>query len=153
MNKLKFYSVFTVICYGIFLLTGILLAGGMLFIFVKDNPDNNLGVAIAKVLAIAITIISGFYVAIMTVPFILRIISIKKPHPAFPVICLPFDVFSLISHIVLMRGGIFSGNFELFGVLLSVFLTLLSVVTIVFNSLSIAKYKKPSAEEEDFEIR
>ena len=161
-KKQKILSVYSVICYAVFLFVGILISTGMMVLFMKSEANEGLGEAIVRVISFIFALAGGFYSVAATIPLILRFISIKRPTAIFPIICVPFDFISLILSVLVLRSILLTTDnpYPLTVILFSVIL-LLTISNIIVNALSISdflpknknKKKQYDYETTDYEIK
>ena len=140
MKARKSTAIFSVVCYAVFVLAGIVLFGLMLWTVKNNNEEGwaSVGLAFAAALMMILGVI---YAAVGVIPLILKGVYLAFPKKIFPILCLPFDVFYLLFNAVMLISGISEGVWA--SVALFLAFMVISVLSLILNIKQIA-YKQSS---------
>ena len=137
MKKEKILSRAAVIPYVLMIVAGLLLAGGMLGVWIRDGAgEEGLAAGILAVLTVILTALGVLYAVVAVFPLVFRLLYLRKPKRIFPILCLPTDVIFTAFNAAILVSVIVDGGLAEIGTLLIA--CLLFLISLAGLSLSIA---------------
>ena len=137
MKKEKILSRAAVIPYVLMIVAGLLLAGGMLGVWIRDGAgEEGLAAGILAVLTVILTALGVLYAVVAVFPLVFRLLYLRKPKKIFPILCLPTDVIFTAFNAAILVSVIIDGGLAEIGTLLIA--CLLFLISLAGLSLSIA---------------
>jgi hypothetical protein len=137
MKKQKILSRAAVIPYVLMIVAGLLLAGGMLGVWIRDGAgEEGLAAGILAVLTVILTALGVLYAVVAVFPLVFRLLYLRKPKRIFPILCLPTDVIFTAFNAAILVSVIVDGGLAEIGTLLIA--CLLFLISLAGLSLSIA---------------
>lgn len=137
MKKEKILSRAAVIPYVLMIVAGLLLAGGMLGVWIRDGAgEEGLAAGILAVLTVILTALGVLYAVVAVFPLVFRLLYLRKPKRIFPILCLPADVIFTAFNAAILVPVIVDGGLAEIGMLLIA--CLLFLISLAGLSLSIA---------------
>lgn len=137
MKKEKILSRAAVIPYVLMIVAGLLLAGGMLGVWIRDGAgEEGLAAGILAVLTVILTALGVLYAVVAVFPLVFRLLYLRKPKRIFPILCLPTDVIFTAFNAAILVSVIVDGGLAEIGTLLIA--SLLFLISLAGLSLSIA---------------
>ena len=137
MKKQKILSRAAVIPYVLMIVAGLLLAGGMLGVWIRDGAgEEGLAAGILAVLTVILTALGVLYAVVAVFPLVFRLLYLRKPKRIFPILCLPTDVIFTAFNAAILVSVIVDGGLAEIGTLLIA--CVLFLISLAGLSLSIA---------------
>jgi hypothetical protein len=137
MKKEKILSRAAVIPYVLMIVAGLLLAGGMLGVWIRDGAgEEGLAAGILAVLTVILTALGVLYAVVAVFPLVFRLLYLRKPKRIFPILCLPTDVIFTAFNAAILVSVIVDGGLAEIGTLLIA--CVLFLISLAGLSLSIA---------------
>lgn len=137
MKKEKILSRAAVIPYVLMIVAGLLLAGGMLGVWMRDGAgEEGLAAGILAVLTVILTALGVLYAVVAVFPLVFRLLYLRKPKRIFPILCLPTDVIFTAFNAAILVSVIVDGGLAEIGTLLIA--CVLFLISLAGLSLSIA---------------
>ena len=137
MKKEKILSRAAGIPYVLMIVAGLLLAGGMLGVWIRDGAgEEGLAAGILAVLTVILTALGVLYAVVAVFPLVFRLLYLRKPKRIFPILCLPTDVIFTAFNAAILVSVIVDGGLAEIGTLLIA--CVLFLISLAGLSLSIA---------------
>ena len=144
MKKEKILSRAAVIPYVLMIVAGLLLAGGMLGVWIRDGAgEEGLAAGILAVLTVILTALGVLYAVVAVFPLVFRLLYLRKPKRIFPILCLPADViFTAFNAAILVSVIVDGGLAEIGSVLIACLLFLISLAGLSLSIATLALQRK-----------
>lgn len=144
MKKEKILSRAAVIPYVLMIVAGLLLAGGMLGVWIRDGAgEEGLAAGILAVLTVILTALGVLYAVVAVFPLVFRLLYLRKPKRIFPILCLPTDViFTAFNAAILVSVIVDGGLAEIGSVLIACLLFLISLAGLSLSIATLALQRK-----------
>ena len=144
MKKEKILSRAAVIPYVLMIVAGLLLAGGMLGVWIRDGAgEEGLAAGILAVLTVILTALGVLYAVVAVFPLVFRLLYLRKPKRIFPILCLPADViFTAFNAAILVSVIVDGGLAEIGSVLIACVLFLISLAGLALSIATLALQRK-----------
>ena len=144
MKKQKILSRAAVIPYVLMIVAGLLLAGGMLGVWIRDGAgEEGLAAGILAVLTVILTALGVLYAVVAVFPLVFRLLYLRKPKRIFPILCLPTDViFTAFNAAILVSVIVDGGLAEIGSVLIACVLFLISLAGLSLSIATLALQRK-----------
>lgn len=144
MKKEKILSRAAVIPYVLMIVAGLLLAGGMLGVWIRDGVgEEGLAAGILAVLTVILTALGVLYAVVAVFPLVFRLLYLRKPKKILPILCLPADViFTAFNAAILVSVIVDGGLAEIGSVLIACVLFLISLAGLSLSIATLALQRK-----------
>ena len=145
MNKRV--NLISLVCYAILLVASLALVITMIITYFQNKDDGDLGTGLTAAFAIVFAIISGIYAITTAIPMIFKEFAIRSGRKVFTVLCIPFDVILTVFNAILVINLLSEPepiSFVLFGLILLVSLTALTLNIITLITIKKTEDKSPS---------
>lgn len=145
MNKKV--NLISLVCYAILLVASLALVITMIITYFQNKDGGDLGTGLTAAFAIVFAIISGFYAIIAAVPTVFKICAIRSGRNVFTALCIPFDVILSVFNaatVISLLSEPEPISVVLFGIILLVSLTALTLNIITLISIKKTEDKSPS---------
>lgn len=139
VKKEKIISLVTAGCYLFSIIVGLLLAGGMLGVWIQDGAgEEGFAAGVLAVLAVILGALGILYACIGVPPLVFRLLDMKKPKKIFLFLCLPADLcYVAFNACMLISTAIEGGLAEILTVCVFFLLFLISLMALVLNIITI----------------
>ena len=144
MKTEKILSRVGMLPYILMILCGLLIAGGMLGVWVRDGAgEEGLAAGILAVLTVIFTALGILYAVIAIFPLIFRLLYLRKQKMIFLILCLPCDLLYLVFNGGILVSVIVDGGLAEIGTLLTVCLLFhISLAGLLLNIATLILQRK-----------